>query len=78
MRKFVKFVAVSALILFVGLPLAFVVFVFGMAALGVAIGIGGAIIGLMLTVLKFALMIILPLLLLWWVATRLFARERTY
>jgi uncharacterized membrane protein (DUF485 family) len=78
MRKFAKFVVVSALILFVGLPLAFVVFVFGMAALGVAIGIGGAILGLVLTILKFALMIILPLLLLWWVATRLFARERTY
>jgi hypothetical protein len=78
MRKLIKFVVVSALILFVGLPLAFVVFVFSMAALGVAIGIGGAIIGLMLTVLKFALMIALPLLLVWWVATRFLSRERTY
>jgi hypothetical protein len=78
MRKFIKFVAVSALILFVGLPLAIVVFVFGMAALGVAIGIGGAILGLVFTILKIALMIIVPLLLLWWVATRLLARERTY
>jgi hypothetical protein len=78
MRKFAKFVLVSALILFVGIPLAFVVFVFGMAALGVAIGIGGAILGLVLTILKFALMIIIPLLLLWWVATRLLSRERTY
>lgn len=78
MRKFLKFVALSALILFVGVPLAFVVFVFGMAALGVAIGIGGAILGLMLSVLKFALIIVVPLVLLWWVATRLFARDRTY
>jgi hypothetical protein len=32
----------------------------------------------MLTVLKVALMIGIPLLLLWWVASRLMARERTF
>lgn len=78
MRKLLKFVLMSALILFVGLPLAFVAFVFLMATLGVVVGIGGAVVGLMLTVLKFALLIALPLLLVWWVATRMFSRERSY
>lgn len=76
--RVIKFVVVSALILFVGLPLALVAFVLCMAALGVAIGIGSAILGVMLMVLKLALMILIPLLILWWVATRLLSRERTY
>ncbi len=76
MRKMIKFALVSALILFVGLPLALVAFVFGMAALGVVIGIGGAVLGLMLMVLKGALMIALPIMLLWWVVTRM--RSPTY
>jgi len=78
MRKFIKFVVVSALVLFVGVPVAFLVFVLGMAALGVTLGIAGAIIGLMLAALKIALMIILPIAIVWWVAKRLMAPERTY
>lgn len=78
MRKFIRFVVVSALVLFVGLPLAFAAFLLVMMALGVAIGIGGAILGLVLSVIKVALLVLLPLALLWWVATRLFARQRTY
>lgn len=78
MRKFLKFVVVSALLLFVGLPLAFLVFVLGMAALGVTLGIAGAIVGLVFSALKIALMIILPIALIWWVAKRLLAPERTY
>jgi hypothetical protein len=78
MRKFIKFLVVSVLVLCVGLPLAFLVFVFGMAALGVTLGIAGAIIGLVIGALKMALMIILPIALIWWVAKRLMAPERTY
>lgn len=78
MRKFIKFVLVSALVLFVGVPVAFLIFVLGMAALGVTLGIAGAIVGLMLAALKIALMIILPIALIWWVAKRLMAPERTY
>jgi hypothetical protein len=78
MRKFLKFIVVSALVLFVGVPLAFLVFVLGMAALGVTLGIAGAIIGLMFAALKIALMVILPIALIWWVAKRLLAPERTY
>jgi hypothetical protein len=78
MRKFIKFVLVSALVLFVGVPAAFLVFVLGMAALGVTLGIAGAIVGLMFAALKIALMIILPIALIWWVARRLMAPERTY
>ena len=78
MRKFIKVMLVSALVLFIGVPLAFVLFVMVMAMFGVAIGIGSAILGLIFTVLKFALMIILPLALLVWVAKRLLAPERTY
>jgi hypothetical protein len=78
MRKFLKFVLMSVLVLCVGVPLAFLVFVLGMAALGVTLGIAGAIVGLALAALKMALMIILPIALVWWVAKRLMAPERTY
>ena len=78
MRKFLKFCLVAALLLFVGVPVAFVLFVMVMAMFGVAIGIGSAILGLLFTVIKFALMVILPVALLVWVAKRLLAPERTY
>ena len=78
MRKFLKFLLVSVPVLCVGVPLAFLVFVLGMAALGVTLGIAGAIVGLALAALKMALMIILPIALIWWVAKRLMAPERTY
>lgn len=78
MRKFLKFALVSALVLFVGIPVAFVLFVMVMAMFGIAIGIGSAILGLIFTVLKLALMILLPVALIYWVAKRLFAPERTY
>ena len=78
MRKLLKFLLVSALILFIGLPAAFLVFVLGMAALGVAIGIGGAIIGMMFTVLKIALMVILPIVIVVWIAKALLKPQRTY
>jgi hypothetical protein len=78
MRKTLKVLLYSALILFVGLPVAFALFVAAMAMFGVVVGIGFSILGLVLTVLKFALMIVLPLALLVWVAKRLLAPERTY
>jgi hypothetical protein len=78
MRKFLKFALVFCLICFVGLPAAFILFVMGMTAFGVVIGIGAWIIGMMLTVLKFSLIVILPLMVLWWVAKRLLAPERSY
>jgi hypothetical protein len=78
MRKFVKFVLVSALVLFVGVPVAFVCFVLLMTMLGVAVGIGSALLGLAFTIIKFALMIILPIALLVWVGKKLLAPERTY
>jgi hypothetical protein len=78
MRKTLKVVFYSALILFVGVPVAFALFVAAMAMFGVVVGIGFGIIGLVLTVLKFALMVILPIALLVWVAKRLLAPERTY
>ena len=78
MRKFLKVLLISALVLFIGVPVAFVLFVMVMAMFGVAIGIGSAILGMIFTVLKFALMIFLPIALLVWVAKRLLAPERTY
>jgi hypothetical protein len=78
MRKLLKLILVSMLVLCVGVPALFLMFVFGMAALGIVIGVGGAIVGLMLAALKFALMIVLPVALIWWVAKRLLAPERTY
>ena len=78
MRKTLKVLLYSALILFVGLPVAFAMFVAAMAMFGVVIGIGFSILGFVLTALKFALMVVLPLALLVWVAKRLLAPERTY
>jgi hypothetical protein len=78
MRKFLKFAVVFGLICFVGLPVAFILFVMGMAAFGVVIGIGAWIVGMMLTVLKLAFIVLLPLMLLWWVAKRVFSAERSY
>ena len=78
MRKFLKVLLVSALVLCVGVPVAFVLFVLVMMMFGMAIGIGSAILGLIFTVLKFALMVVLPIALLVWVAKRLLAPERTY
>jgi hypothetical protein len=78
MRKTLKVLFYSALILFVGVPVAFALFVAAMAMFGVVIGVGFGIIGLVLTALKFALMVVLPLALLVWVVKRLLAPERTY
>jgi hypothetical protein len=78
MRKTLKFIFYSALILFVGLPVAFVLFVAAMSIFGVVVGVGFGILGLILSALKFALMIVLPIVLLVWVAKRLMAPDRTY
>jgi hypothetical protein len=78
MRKMLKFILISCLILFVGLPAAFILFVMAMAALGVVIGVGSAILGLMLAAIKIALMILVPVAIVWWVAKRLMAPERIY
>ena len=78
MRKMLKFMLYSALILFVGLPVAFALFVLAMSLFGVVITVGFGILGLIVTALKFALMVILPIALLVWIAKRLFAPERTY
>ena len=78
MRKTLKLIFYSALILFVGLPVAFVLFVAAMSIFGVVVGVGFGILGLILSALKFALMIVLPIALLVWVAKRLMAPDRTY
>jgi hypothetical protein len=78
MRKTLKFIFYSALILFVGLPVAFVLFVAAMSIFGVVVGVGFGILGLILSALKFALMIALPIVLLVWVAKRLMAPDRMY
>lgn len=78
MRKTLKIILYSALILFVGLPVAFVLFVAGMAVFGVVVGVGFSILALILKVLKIVLLVVLPLALLVWVAKRLMAPDRTY
>lgn len=78
MRKTLKIIFYSALILFVGLPAAFVLFVAGMSIFGVVIGVGFGILGLILSALKFALMVVLPIALLVWVAKRFMASDRIY
>lgn len=78
MRKTLKIILYSALILFVGLPVAFVLFVAAMAVFGVVVGVGFSILALILKVLKIVLLVVLPLALLVWVAKRLMAPDRSY
>lgn len=78
MRKTLKLILYSALILFVGVPAAFVLMVAAMSIFGVVVGVGFGILGLILTALKFALIVVLPIALLVWVAKRLMAPDRTY
>ncbi len=78
MRKFLKFALLSALIVFVGLPVALALCVAVLAMFGIAIGIGSAILGLIMAAIKIALMIILPIAIIWFVAKKLLEPERTY
>ena len=78
MRKFLKFVLLSALVVFVGLPAAIVLCVVVLAAFVVAVGIGSAILGLLFAVIKMALMVILPIALIWFVVRKLLEPERSY
>jgi len=78
MRNTLKVLFYSALILFVDVPVAFAVFVLAMSVFGVVVGVGLGIVGMVLTALKFALMVILPIALLVWVAKRMLAPDRTY
>lgn len=78
MRKFLKFALLSALVVCVGLPVAFALFVAAMAMFGIVIGIGSAIVGLIFAVLKIALMVLIPIAVIWFVLRHLMAPERTY
>lgn len=78
MRKFLKFALLSALVVFVGLPVAIVLCVVVLAAFGIAVGIGSAILGLLFAIIKIALMVILPIALIWFVVKKLLEPERTY
>lgn len=73
-----KFLLLSALFVFVGIPCVFVLFVMGMAMFGVVLGVGMAIVGIMLAVIKMALMIILPVALVVWLYRRATAPDRVY
>ena len=73
-----KFLFLSALFVFVGIPCVFVLFVMGMALFGVVFGVGMALIGIMLAVIKMALMIILPVALVVWLFRRATAPDRVY
>ena len=73
-----KFLLLSAVFVFVGIPFLFVLFVMGMAMFGVVFGLGMAIVGIMLAVIKMALMIILPIALVVWLFKRATAAKRVY
>ncbi len=74
--RIVKFLLWSVFIICVGIPALFLLFVFGMAAFGVVFGLGMALVGMMLAVLKIALMVVLPVALLVWLYNRMTSRER--
>ena len=73
-----KFLLLSALFVFVGIPCLFVLFVMGMAMFGVVFGLGMAVVGIMLAVIKMALMIILPIALVVWLFKRATAPDRVH
>ena len=78
MRNTLKYFILAILALFVGVPLAFVLFVVAMSLFGVVVGVGFGILGLIVGAITIALMVILPVALLIWVTKRLLAPERTY
>lgn len=65
-----KFLFFAALILFVVVPGLFVLFVTGLAMFGVVFGLGLAMVGMLIFVVKVALMIILPIAILVWLIRR--------
>lgn len=76
--RLVKFLLWSAFVVCVGLPCAFVLFVMGMAAFGIVFGLGMAIVGMLLAVVKVALMVIVPAAIIYWLLTRNSSRSRVY
>jgi hypothetical protein len=69
-----RFLLLSALVVFVGLPCLFLLLVLGLSMFGVVFGIGAAIIGIMLAVIKLALIVIIPVALLVWLFRMFFGR----
>jgi hypothetical protein len=69
-----RFLLLSVLFVFVGLPCLFVLFVLGLSMFGVVLGIGGAIVGLMMAVIKIALLVIIPVALMVWLFRMFFGR----
>ena len=74
----IRFVVLSALFLFIGLPLLFVLLVMGLATFGVVFGIGMAIVGMLLAFVKIAVMIILPIAIVVWLFNRMTAPSRVH
>ncbi len=68
----IRFVLLSALFIFVGIPCLFVALILGLSLFGVVLGIG---IGLFVAVIKIALVVILPVALLMWLFGLVFARK---
>ena len=75
MRSFLKFVAVCLLVVFVGLPALFLVLTVGGAIFGVTLGILGMIAGLVVTIVKIGLFVLLPILVVGWLLKKVFARR---
>ncbi len=74
--RLLRFLLLSALFIFVGIPCLFLLFIFGLSMFGVVLGIGGAMIGIMLAIAKIALIIILPIALLVWLFRLFFGAAR--
>jgi hypothetical protein len=70
-----RFLLLSVLFVFVGLPCLFVLFVLGLSMFGVVLGIGGAIVGLMMAVIKIALLVIIPVAIMLWLFRMFFGRS---
>ena len=66
-----RFLLLSALFVFVGLPILCVLFVLGLTMFGVVFGLGMAMIGILLAVVKIALMIIVPVAIVVWLFHRM-------
>lgn len=76
--RLLKFLLLSALILFVGIPCLAVLFVAGMAMFGVVFGLGLAMVGMLLAVVKVALIIIVSLAIVVWLIRRMTGLGRVY
>ena len=72
-----RFLLLSALFLFVGIPCLFVLLVLGLSMFGVVFGLGMAAVGILLAVIKISLIVIIPVAVMVWLFRLFFGAAKS-